>query len=111
MPNACPQVPSNKTLVLMAIKTIPSAYNQRQVLRKTWLNQEYWTKLDIVIHTIFLMGTQLDPFGQHIDLDHREFNAKGSFIIFFRIFEFLISLEKVKFSSPINASSLNMEKS
>ena len=67
----------------MAIKTIPSAYNQRQVLRKTWLNQEYWTKLDIVIHTIFLMGTQLDPFGQHIDLDHREFNAKGSFIIFY----------------------------
>ena len=67
----------------MAIKSIPSAYNQRQVLRKTWLNQEYWTKLDIVIHTIFLMGTQLDPFGQHIDLDHREFNAKGSFIIIY----------------------------
>ena len=47
----------------MAIKSMPSAFSRRQVLRKTWLQKSFYADHNITIHPIFLLGTEYDPFG------------------------------------------------
>ena len=47
----------------MGVKSMPSMVKKRNVIRSTWFNQKYYTEHNIVIHPVFLMGTEFDPFG------------------------------------------------
>lgn len=42
---------------------MPSMVKKRNAIRSTWFNQKYYTANHIIIHTVFLLGTEFDAFG------------------------------------------------
>ena len=47
----------------MAVKSMPSAASKRNVIRSTYFDQKYYDEHNIIIHPLFLLGTEVDPFG------------------------------------------------
>ena len=62
--------------MLLGIKSRPSAFSQRQAIRKTWTNQRHWHHLKIIIKPIFLLGIERDPFGNPISLREEDLKSE-----------------------------------
>ena len=80
-PKPCPKVPDGQILILFAIKSMPSHYAMREVIRQTWLNSKYWRfQNKMIFHSIFLMGQQdnisiseeIETFGDVLQYDFIE---------------------------------------
>ena len=58
----------------MGIKSMPSAARKRNVIRNTYFNQKYYDEHNIIIHPVFLLGTEVDPFGNKKSMPTSEEN-------------------------------------